>query len=340
MLMKSEYYKNNPMKNPHLIVRLTARLLPDSVTFVLAAFTLAFLTAMSASAQVQYTYTTSGALKAGDWSVAAAWSTPGDGSVPNDIANSKVSILSGSAVTISSGESYATGYVGFGSGGALYVTGTGANLTLGKLGGSGITSIQTGINSIVSVSNGATLTASGMLSNSGQFSITNASATFSSVQFGGTGTQQVLLNEGAHLTLSSVTSGSSTAGALLFNGGATGFGDLTISAMRAGSGLIPTLALTSGSYLYSGSGTETFTLISSASAWTGSFTSITLNGSAYTLGTDVSITGNGIWNINQVGNNLILTVVPEPATAALLYRCLIAGGVILYCSKKRQTLTA
>lgn len=325
------------MKTPHFLVKLSVRLLPDSVTFVLTVVALACLMATSASAQVQYTYTTSGALKSGDWSVATAWSTPGDGSVPNDIANSKVVILSGSTVTISSAESYATGYVGFGSGGALYVTGTGASLSLGKLGGSNNTSLQTGLNSIVSISNGATLTASGLLSNSGQFSITNASATFSSVQFGASGTQQLILNEGGHLTLSTITSGSSTAGALLFNGGASGFGDISIAAMRAGSTLIPSLALNSGSYLYSGSGTDTFTLIS-ASTWTGNFTSITLNGSAYTLGTDVSIAGNGTWNINQVGTNLILTVVPEPLTAALLYQCLIAGGVILYYSKKRQTL--
>lgn len=324
------------MKTHLFVVRLMARLLPIRLPFVFTAGPLLCLMLVSATAQIQYTYTTSGALKSGDWSVSAAWSTPGDGSVPNDIANSKVSILSGSTVTISSAESYSTGYVGFGSTGALYVAGTGANLVLGKLGGSGNTSLQTGTGSVVSIANGATVSASGMLSNSGQFSITKASATFSSVQFGSTGTLQVVLNEGARLTLSSITSGSG-AGTLVFNGGASGFGGLTISAFRAGAGLIPSLALTSGSYVYSGSGTDTFTLIS-ATSWAGSFTGITLNGSAYTLGTDVSMTGNGVWNINQVGTNLILTVVPEPETARLLVSCLMVVAMALHFSKRRQVL--
>jgi hypothetical protein len=323
------------MKIQILTVRRTMRLFPNQTLRVLSAVVCFCLMRSVASAQVQYTYTTSGTLKTGDWSVAAAWSTPGDGSVPNDVANSKVSILSGSTVTVSAGESYATGYIGFGSGGTLYVTGTGAKLTLGKLGSSGTNSMQTGASSVVSITSGATITASGILSNSGKFSITNASVTFSSVQFGSSGTQQVVLNEGARLTLSSITTGSSTAGALVFNGGTSGFGELAIAAMRAGSNLVPTLSINSGSYHYSGSGTDTFTLIS-ATSWTGSFTSITFNGSSYTLGTDVSIDGNEIWNISRVGNSLVLTVVPEPESAHLVFAFFILGALVLRFSKRRQ----
>ncbi len=271
----------------------------------------------------------------GSWGTAANWNT---GSYPNDTNDSNVTIGSGKTVNVNDG-SFSAGYIFVGSSGVLTASGAGHGLTIGNtVGGSGQSMALSGNGGRFTISDGAVVQGAGTLivgdsSTPGsvthpRLEITKASATFSTLQFigGNSNVQdQVVLNEGASLTLSSITTGSAQGGYLIFNGGASGFGSLAIGTFAANK--VVNLQINSGSYLGNGS----FTLID-ATSWSGAFSSILFDGSAYTFGTDVTV-GDRTWNINRVGSDLVLNVVPEPATW-----CLLGSGMfaVLYGVRRRR----
>lgn len=264
------------------------------------------------------------------------WST---GTVPNDTNDSNVTIGSGKTANVNDGK-FSAGYIYVGSSGVLILSGSGNGLTIGNtVNTSGASLALAGNGGQTFIQNSAVLSASGRLllgdavTPAGvthpRLTITNATVNFSSLQFlGGNANVQpeLILNEGATLTLDGVTTGSSYGGTLIFNGGITGFGKLNIGTFDA----TKVVNLQINPSLYTGTGT--FTLIN-ATTWTGNFSSITFNDSTYIFGTDIGV-GNNTWNISRSGSNLVLNVVPEPG----MLGCLITGAGVLYFVGRRRIL--
>jgi len=278
--------------------------------------TVLLIRASSLDAATVYTYTPS----SGSWGTAANWNTE---SYPDDTDDSNVTIGSGKNVAINDG-SFSAGYIFVGSSGILTASGSGNGLTIGAtVNASGNSMVLSGNGGILNVSDNAFVQGFGRLligdtTTPGSVThptleITNATVSFSSIQFAGGNANvqgQIVLNGGAELTLANFTSGAAHGGSLVFNGDSLGFGSLSIGTLEAGK--VVNLLINPGSY----TGLGSFTLID-ATSWSGSFSSIVFNGSEYTFGTDVVI-GEQTWNIDRSGNDLILNVIPEPAVGWLL----------------------
>lgn len=276
------------------IHRLTRRLLA-------MAGLLLFVSA--ASAQTLYTLSSSG-----NWGTDTNWSPVG---IPNDIENTTVTVSSSRTVTIDG--SYATGYAFIGAGAAINITGAGNSLALGNKGSS---SVSAQISGNLTVSSGGNLTSSSIvIINAGSnFSITNATVSLQSIRVNGV----VSINEGAAVSGFVGSGGGGVGSSLVFNGGTSGFGSLTTTGFNADR--VGTLSINSGTF----AGTGSFTLIDATSWGASAFSSVLFNGNAYTLGADV-VLGDKTWNIYKSGNDLLLTVVPEPGTFALLAGALFIG---------------
>jgi len=258
----------------------------------------------------------------GVWSDASNWDPNG---VPNDINNTKSYINSGQSVTVDG--NYSTGFVFVGGSGVLTVSGAGNSLSIGNAGGNNPTGFSiAGHGGQVIVENGATLNVTGETYLGGdvtpgapshpRITVTNATANFGTLAFYGPDTNvqgELVLNEGADVHINFTGSSNSKQTTLIFNGGASGFGQATgdVDAAR-----IYGLAINPGSW----TGEGTFTLIDDALDAT--FTTITFNGSAYVLGDDVTYGGYN-WNVTQTGTtdgDLILnvSVIPEARSLASL----------------------
>ncbi len=253
-------------------------------------------------AQTLYTLSSSG-----NWGTDTNWSPVG---VPNNIENTTVTV--GSSRTVNINDSYATGYAFIGSGSSLNITGAGSSLALGNKGSS---SISAQVSGNLTVSSGASLTSiSNVLVNvGGNFTVTNATVSLQSFRVSGV----VNINEGAAVSGFVGSGGGGVGSSLVFNGGTTGFGSLTTTGFSADR--VGTLSINPSAY----TGTGSFTLID-ATSWSSSFSGVLFNGNAYTLGEDV-VLGDKTWNIYQSGNDLLLTVVPEPGTLSLIFIAVSLG---------------
>lgn len=274
------------------------------------AFAGVFLFGAAASAQTLYTLSASG-----NWGNSTIWSPVG---VPNNIGNTTVTIGSSRTATVDG--AYSTGYAFVGAGSSLNITGSGNSLALGNLGSSSI-SAQISGNATVSSGGGLTSTNLILVNAGGRLTVENASVSLNSFRVSGT----VTLNEGAALSGFVGSSGGGVGSSLVFNGGASGFGELTTTtfdATRAG-----TLSINSGTF----AGIGSFTLIDATSWGATAFSAVLFNSNSYTLGQDV-VLGDKTWNVSKSGNDLLLnvTAIPEPGTFALLL-----GAVALGIAGKR-----
>lgn len=268
----------------------------------------------AASAQTLYTLSSSG-----NWGTATNWSPVG---VPNDIENTTVTVSSSRTATVDG--SYATGYIFVGAGSAVNITGVGNSLALGNKGSS---SSSAQISGNITVSSGGNLTSTSLvILNSGSIlSVTNSTVALSSFRVNGV----VNINEGASLSGFVGSSGGGVGSSVVFNGGTTGFGSLTTTGFSADR--VGTLSINSGAF----TGVGSFTLID-ATSWSSSFSGVLFNGNAYTLGQDV-VLGDKTWNVVQSGNDLLLTVIPEPGTLALIF---LAGSLGIARQKCRHRNTS
>jgi hypothetical protein len=273
-------------------------------------------------AQTQYNFNVS----EGNWGTATNWSPEG---VPNDVSTTTVVVGSGHTANVDG--AYSTGFLSVGSSGVVNLAGSGNSLHLGALGSSGQSLQISGGGGQFTVENGASLTTDSLvIIGSGtqsvvrhpRLTITNASATLNRIQFSGSNDNvqaELVLTQGALLTINSVATGSSTASTLIFNAGDSGFGQMIVNNSFEANKVV-NLAVNIATFGDIG----TYTLID-ADTWSGAFTTITLNGDAYTLGTDVEY--NGLtWNMNLIGNDLVLAAIPEARSSAAL----LAIGSLCY----------
>jgi hypothetical protein len=273
--------------------------------------------AHTAAAQTtNYNFTSADGL----WGVPSNWD---QNAVPNDITNTASYINSGTAATVNG--SYSTGYVYIGSSGSLTISGSGASLNIGNLGANQNGMSIAGGGGQVIVEDGATLSATGSVYLGGtasptspthpRITVTNATVNFGTLAFYGPDDNvqaEVVLNEGAHFHVTFTGSSNSNDTTLIFNGGASGFGQFTGNNFYADR--VSNLAINAGSY----TGEGTFTLIDISNNWYNEFNTISFNGTAYTLGTDVDYNGY-TWNIDRSGTDLVMSVtVPESSTFASL----------------------
>lgn len=306
------------MKNTSLSHRPALSLKIDRRLRIGALASILSFGAYQASAQTNYLFQAAD----GNWNTPANWD---QNAVPNDISNTTAQVGSGMTATINGGETYSTGFLYVGSSGVLNITGSGSTLNLGNLGSSTSSLNIAAGGGQVHVTNGATLTATGYLRLGNGVSaavahpsltITKATVNVQTTAFGGSSTDvqpELIINEGglfiANFTGSVAATNNTT---LIFNGGVSGFGQAQIKTMYGSR--IGNLAINSGSYV----GEGTFTLLDSDN-WVDDFTTISFNASAYTLGTEIQYNGYK-WNIDRVGNNLMLTttLIPEASTTVVM----------------------
>lgn len=274
-----------------------------------------------------------------DWGTATSWSPEG---IPNNITDTKVNVNSGSTVNVSG--SYSTGYIFVGSSGVLNISGSGASISIGNQGGSPSSSAMSisGNGGQIIVEDGATLTAQGgVYLGSGapgsvshpRINVTNATVDFGTFAFYGANANvqaEIVLNEGASFHWGFTGSSSSSNTTLIFNGGATGFGQAIVGNLYGSR--LGNLAINPGSYV----GENTFTLLD-VTTWSSDFNTISFNGSAYTLGSDVDYNGY-TWNIDRSGNDLVMSTVavPEMSTTASVLGLFTLLSVVIWRKKAKS----